>query len=130
MDRKISGLPYTTTAVAADVLPIVKNLATTPANFIIKIEDLFGDIRTNVTLTQGIFTSNTANINTLTSNTVNSVNVISTSITANNVKLTGRITPSSNTGAGIDTNSMFIDNDYIYIKVGENRLKRVALSDF
>ncbi len=130
MDRKLSQLPYTTVAVANDILPIVKNIGTTPANYIIKIEDLFDDIRTNVTVTQGLLTANVANVTTLNSNTVNVTTVNTTNFTANTVKLTGRITPSANTGPGIDINTMFIDNDYLYIKVGENRLKRVALSDF
>jgi vesicle coat complex subunit len=131
MDRKISALPYTSVIVKDDILPIVKNIATTPANYVVKIEDLFGDIRTNVNVTQGTLTvGNTATVNTLVSNTANITSVNSTNISANNYKITGRTTPASNTGAGIDTNTIFIDNDYLYIKISDNKVKRVALSDF
>lgn len=50
--------------------------------------------------------------------------------TSNGIIFSNTFTPGANTGIGIPTGKVFFDSNYLYIKVANNTVKRVALSNF
>ena len=104
-DRKITEFTAATTVVGADIIPVVTDVAGTPANKKITIAGLFGKVAAN-TVINGTFTANTTSIRVSTAST-----------------------PANSTTSGTHGTIKW-DSSYIYVCTANNVWKRVSLSAF
>jgi len=112
---KISELNAITTLTTDDLMMVVNDPAGSPTTNKIT----FGNVLANVNITVKF------------SNTVNSSsNITSTSIiNSTNLFINYRTTPTTNTDV-VQSGKLWFDNDYIYVAVSNNNIKRVALNNF
>ena len=112
---KISELNAVTTLTSDDLIMVVNDPAGSPTTNKIT----FGNMLANVNIVAKF------------SNTVNSSgNITSTSIiNSNNLFINYRTTPTTNTDV-VQSGKLWFDNDYIYVSISNNNIKRAALSNF
>ena len=112
---KISELNAITTLTSDDLIMVVNDPAGSPTTNKIT----FGNMLANVNIVAKF------------SNTVNSSgNITSTSIiNSNNLFINYRTTPTTNTDV-VQSGKLWFDNDYIYVAISNNNIKRAALSNF
>lgn len=135
---KITEYPSHSAITSSDLLLIVTNVNTDPASKKIGLKDFFGNIASNTSITAN-FTL-TGNNYSIVSNTY-SVNAASVSfnkivtdsliINSDNIKISQKNTPanSSISETGSEGKISFDDN-YLYVKISNNSIKRIALSSF
>lgn len=135
-DQRISQLPLLVDPQGEDLLPIIDNPNGTPTSKKIRLDKLFGDIQSN-TVINGTFET-TANATFSGANTVFTSNVNVTGLAAvsnltinsNGLVITTQLTPANSSIAAVETGKIFFDSSYLYIKVSNTEIKRVALSSF
>ena len=112
---KISELNAVTTLTSDDLIMVVNDPAGSPTTNKIT----FGNMLANVNIVAKF------------SNTVDSSgNITSTSIiNSNNLFINYRTTPTTNTDV-VQSGKLWFDNDYIYVSISNNNIKRAALSNF
>ena len=112
---KISELNAVTTLTSDDLIMVVNDPAGSPTTNKIT----FGNMLANVNIVAKF------------SNTVNSSgNITSTSIiNSTNLFINYRTTPTTNTDV-VQSGKLWFDNDYIYVSISNNNIKRAALSNF
>ena len=105
---KISELTAITSLTADDLLMVVNDPNGAPSTNKITVGNLFGNVRVSATFANSAAFSN---------------------VTINNFVLNNKATPASNTD-NAQMGKMWFDEDYIYVAVANNSIKRVALSNF
>lgn len=116
MAVKVSELPKATNASRDDLLIIIDSPAGGAVTKNITVKDFFSNVSTTVMFNNTVSFSNTFTANT--SNTYFS-----------NVHFSYSQTPTSSVFPG-DKGQIWFDNDYIYVAVANNFVKRVAVSSF
>lgn len=106
---KISDLPAASTLTSGDLIPVVANTAGLPSTKKISLSNFYSNV---------IVTAKFANSVTFT-----------TSLTANNLYINYRTTPTSSTDS-VTQGKVWFDNSYIYVATANNTIKRVAISTF
>lgn len=106
---KISELTAITSLTADDLIMVVNDPNGSPSTNKITVSNLFGNVRVSATF---------ANTTTFSSNTI-----------VTNFMINNKATPASNTD-NAQMGKMWFDEDYIYVAVANNSIKRVALSNF
>lgn len=103
--KKVTELTAYAAPTGSDLVYIVKDPAGTPQSCKVTVSDLFNNCSSNVTI------SNSA------------------VLSANTVVVRRKQTPANST-ITVAQGTIFYDNDYMYIAVANNVLKRVALTSF
>jgi hypothetical protein len=106
---KISELTAITSLSADDLIMVVNDPNGAPSSNKITVGNLFGNVRVSATF---------ANAATFSAN-----------VTVTNFMINNKATPTSNTD-NAQAGKVWYDNDYIYVAVANNSIKRVALSNF
>lgn len=110
-DKRISELQSATSVASEDLLNIVDNPIGTPVNKKITVKNFFGSVPANTTFQANV--------------SIHGSMVVSN----NNIRITESQTPANSTIA-VSQGAIFWDEDYIYIAVSNNVVKRAALSSF
>lgn len=103
--KKITEYAYVNNFSSSDVLLIVTNVATTPLTRIVTGSGFFGAVNTSITITGN------------------------NNIEANTIIVRRNETP-SNSSITIKGGTIFFDNNYIYVAISNNEIKRASLSAF
>lgn len=106
---KITDLPAATTIASGDLIPIVADPSGSPTTKKITLTNFYANV---------VVTAKFANSVTSTA-----------SLTANNLYISYRTTPSSATDS-VTQGKIWFDNSYIYVATANNTIKRVAISTF
>lgn len=109
MSTKITELQSLNVATSDDLLVIVNNPGGTPATRHITVGDMFSNVTMNVA-----FNSNIS----LNGNT-----------TVGNIFITYDTTPPSSV-ASVTKGKLWFDDNFLYVAIANNNIKRVALSSF
>lgn len=117
--------------VTSSDLPVVNSLAAT--DYVMVIANVSGNAQTSIITVPKLLGNSGGPLiysNTLTigNSTVN-VFINSTSITSNTIIVSNNTTPANST-ASVTSRSIWFDNDYIYVAIGNNSIKRVSLNTF
>lgn len=136
MDKKVTQLPHLTLPDGNDRLYIIDNPIGTPVSKQITLDKLFGNITSNTVLNKveikgdvsikGIATfANTVNVATR-------VNALDIRTTGNGIVIENKFTPGVSTldNTSFPLGKITFDENYLYIKVANTVIKRVALSNF
>lgn len=135
-DKKTSQLQPLTDPQGEDLLYIVDNVNTTPVSKNISLDTLFGNIKSNTHI-DGVLTA-TANATFSGANTTFTYNVKVNGeldaknmiVSSNGLIIKNKLTPANSSVPAIDVGKVFYDENYLYIKVANNVIKRVSLSNF
>lgn len=135
-DKKTSQLQSLNDPVGSDLLYIVDNVNTTPVSKKISLDTFFGNVKSNTHI-DGIFTA-TANAYFSGANTSFTYNVQvdgvfdtkNMVVSSNGLIIKNKLTPANSSVPAIDVGKVFYDENYLYIKVANNVIKRVSLSNF
>jgi len=135
-DKKTSQLDPISVPKGSDVLYIVHNMDTTPTSKRISLDNLFGTVVSNTDI-KGTFTasantffngdSNYFSYDVTVGGTLESSKFV---VNSNGFVITDKLTPANSTVEAIEIGKFFYDDDYLYVKVANNTIKRVALSNF
>jgi len=124
-DKKVTELTAATSTTADDLLMIIDDPSGTPASKKITLNNFFGSISANTTIS-----------GTLTTSANNTINGNKMTVTANttfngNLRMSSNTPSSNNAGSeGYGVGSIWFDADYIYVATASGTIKRVALSVF
>lgn len=131
--RKVTELETLTTPNGLDVIYIIDDVAGTPTGKQMSLNVLFGNVTVNTSIS-GTFTvsGKTTLANTLVEKLTVSgeTNLAATTFQSNGVVITTQLTPANSSVSSITTGKIFYDDDYLYIKVANTTIKRVALDSF
>lgn len=133
-DRKVSQLQSHTLPAAEDLLYIVDNPNGTPVSKKITVKNLAGNMPntsvTNLTVSANVIISGSNSSFTSNVNVTGTTRLGVTKITSNGIVVENSLTPANSTITGVDTGKIFWDANYIYVRVSNTTIKRVALSSF
>ncbi|QIG66044.1 hypothetical protein phiOC_p402 [Ochrobactrum phage vB_OspM_OC] len=133
-DKKVSQLQRLVNPSANDLLLVIDMKSEIPVSKNITIGELVGQLPaiTTDTLTIGeslvVTTGNNASINATVPLTANTVTAKQTS--TEELILTDVLTPAQSADTQLDFGRIFFDENYLYIKVNNTEIKRVALETF
>ncbi len=131
--RKVTELETMITPSGRDLLYIIDDVAGTPTGKQISLNVLFGNVTVNTSIS-GTFT--VSGKSTFANTLIDKLTVATsatfgpTTIQSNGVVITTKLTPANSTVSAITTGKFFYDDNYLYIKVANNTIKRAALSSF
>lgn len=112
---KISEMTAATTIASGDLIPVVADPGGSPANRKITYSNFYANVAV---------TAKFSNTLTLAANVTSSA-----SLTANNLYVTYRTTPSTSTDT-VTSGKIWFDTSYLYVATAGNTIKRVALDTF
>ena len=118
---KITELTAATSLAANDLFVIVKDPSGSPSTRKITVTGAFSNIGSPAVFSNTVTISGNV---TITGNVSSNANV-----TANNLFINYRSTPLNSTDT-VTTGKMWFDNNYIYVAISNNVIKRAALSSF
>lgn len=121
-DNKLTGLQEETTPVGDDLFLIVVNTDGVPVSKRIKIRTFLSNIPSNTSITGNLSVSNT--INSLL------IETDDLTVSGDGIIVTGSLTAANSSQPSIPTGKVFYDDNYLYVKVNDDEVKRVALSTF
>lgn len=134
--QKVTEHPTLVTPAGPDLVYVIDDVAGTPTGKKITLDSFFSQIPSN-TAVNGTFSvsGNTtlSGANTKIDYDLNvsgtaTFNVVKTS--SNGVIITNSLTPANSSVTGIPTGKLFWDANYLYVRVSNTTIKRVALSAF
>ena len=112
---KISELNAITSVLSTDLIAIAHDVNGLPSTRKITFGDVFANVNIAVKFSNNVDSSG---------------NITSTSIiNSNNLFINYRTTPTTNTDV-VQSGKLWFDNDYIYVSISNNNIKRAALSNF
>lgn len=131
--RKVTELETLVNPNGNDVLYIIDDVLGTPTGKQISLNVLYGSMPCNTSISATFTVSGKTTLaNTLAQKlTVTGPTALGqTTFQSNGIVITTSLTPANSTVAAITTGKFFYDANYLYIKVANNTIKRVALSSF
>lgn len=137
MDKKVTQLPHLTVPDGNDRLYIIDNPTGTAVSKQITLDRVFGNVNSNTVLNRTLAVAGNTVFNGI-STFANTVNV-STRLNATDIRTTGngiiienKFTPGVSTldNASYPMGKITFDTNYMYIKVANTTIKRIALSSF
>ena len=134
-DKKVSQLPSLTTLSSDDLLLVVDAPNSVPVSKNISVKNLFGTISVNTSISgRFALTANASIVGTVLINGAVNANTSLTArnltVSSNGVVIQNQLTPANSSVSTITTGKIFFDANYLYIKVANSTIKRVALSTF
>lgn len=133
-DQKLSEMTLRSNLAANTRFYVVTFSGSVPEHYATRILDLFGAINANTVINAKL----TVNGNTVFAGNrslcsanahFSGANTHVHALTANSVKLNDRQTP-ANSAITINQGRVFFDDNYLYVAVANNEIKRAALSSF
>lgn len=112
---KISGLTAATSIASGDLIPIVSDPSGSPSTKKITLANFYSNVTVTATFSNTVTCSANASV--------------TGNLTANNLYLSNRTTPSTSTDT-VAAGKIWFDSNYIYVSTGTNTIKRAALSAF
>lgn len=136
-DERISDLSTITDISGTDLLLIIKDrVGQTKVSHKISLNEFFESIPANTTFAGDLTVEGNVYLEgdnlSISSNTNITGNMIvkSLEISSNGIIINNKLTPANNSVPAIDVGKFFYDENYLYVKVAEDTIKRVALSSF
>lgn len=120
-DSKVTQLPTLTNPSSEDLLYIIDNPNVSPASKKITLKQFFGNVNSNTNISQSL---NVVGDTTL-------ADLEADKVVVSEVLVLGpKETPSSSTDTSKASGSLFWDDNYLYIKITGNVVKRIPLATF
>lgn len=120
-DSKVSQLPELVNPSSEDLLYIVDNPNGTPASKKITLKQFFGNVTSNTHVSQSFTVDGDTSLAGVTAETIHVSEVL---------VLGPKETPASSTDTAKASGTLFWDDNYLYIKVTGDVLKRIPLATF
>lgn len=137
--KKVTELTTLTIPAGVDLLLVIDDPNGSPVSKKISINQLFGNIPANTSITAKLTVSGNTTLGGANTHITSNVNIAGAQLTAkkivstsNGVVITNSFTP-ANSSVGIPTipvGKIFWDSGFLYVKVANTTIKRIALSSF
>lgn len=132
--RKVTELETLVSPAGVDRLYIVDDPNGTPTSKQTSLDTFFGNVPSNTSINATLHVANTATFSgpaTFNANvSVGTFVVDKFTVNSNGIVINTQLTPANSSVSAIDTGKIFFDTNYLYIKVSNTVIKRVALSSF
>lgn len=135
-DKKTSQLPLLNNPAGEDLLYIVDNPSGTPESKAVRLSVLFGNIATDVVVNENVtvshaehFTSANGLVTFTAPVVLNRPTTASNTLTVTTFQFQAFETPASSS-ITTEQGKVFVDENYLYVSVANNEIKRVALQSF
>lgn len=120
-DSKVTQLPTLANPASEDLLYVIDNPNGTPTSKKINLKEFFGNVTSNTSISQNLSVAGETDL----------AELSATVVTVEDVLVLGpKQTPGSSTDTTKASGSLFWDDNYLYVKITGNVLKRVALATF
>lgn len=129
--KKITELPAANTLSGSSLLVAVTDPSGAATTRKVTVANFFGNVTTNTVYNANVALNANTTANNLTVTFANTTTLnVNTGTFVNTLIIPYRSTPANSTAVSISNNAIFHDGNFLYVAVGTNITKRVALSTF